>query len=225
MTVRYYPDMEQGSEAWHAIRCGMLTASEIKLIITPKTLKAADNDKEKQHLYELLAQRVTRYVEPHYVSDDMLRGREDEIDAKLLYDEKYAPVTDCGFVTNDEWGFEIGYSPDAMVRDDGQVEFKSRLQKHHAATIIEGAMPSDFMLQVQTGLLVTQRKWCDFGSYCGGMPMFVTRIYPDDTVQDAIVMAATAFEQRLEVALAKYERAVIGLFPTERRTYEDIIAS
>ena len=222
--INYYPDMEQGSEAWHAIRCGKLTASEMKLILTP-TLKIAANEKERQHLYELLAQRVTGYVEPHYVSDDMLRGKEDEIDAKLLYDEKYHAVTDCGFVTNDEWGFEIGYSPDALVGDDGQVEFKSRRAKYQAQTIIDGAMPDDFLLQVQTGLLVTQRKYCDFGSYCGGMPMFVTRIYPDDNAQDAIVMAATAFESRLETAMLKYNRAIVGLFPTERKTYEDIIAS
>lgn len=223
MTITYHPDLDQGSDAWHALRCGMLTASEMKLILTP-TLKIASNEKERTHLYELLAQRVTGYVEPHYVSDDMLRGKEDEIDAKILYNEKYAQTTDCGFVTNNEWGFQIGYSPDALVGDDGQVEFKSRLMKHHVATILEGECPVDFMLQVQTGLLVTGRKWCDFGSYCGGLPFWKCRVLPDDTIQDAIVMAATAFEQRLELAMNKYERAVVGLVPTERKVYGEILA-
>jgi hypothetical protein len=31
-------DVEQGTEAWHEARCGLLTASEVKLILTP-TLK------------------------------------------------------------------------------------------------------------------------------------------------------------------------------------------
>ena len=48
----------------------------MKLILTP-TLKVASNDKARAHVYELLAQRITRHVEPHYISDDMLRGRED----------------------------------------------------------------------------------------------------------------------------------------------------
>ena len=61
MTVKIHDDLVQGSEEWHAIRCGLLTASEMKLIITP-TLKIASNDKERAHLYELLAQRITKYV-------------------------------------------------------------------------------------------------------------------------------------------------------------------
>ena len=79
--VTIYREMIQGSEEWSAARCGLLTASEMKLIVTP-TLKAASNDKERGHLYELLAQRITRYVEPRYVTDDMLRGQNDDC---LLY--------------------------------------------------------------------------------------------------------------------------------------------
>lgn len=54
MSVTYHPNLIQGSDEWMATRCGMLTASEMKLILTP-TLKAASNDKERSHLFELLA--------------------------------------------------------------------------------------------------------------------------------------------------------------------------
>ena len=116
--IRIHEDMEQGSTEWHAARCGLLTASEMHLIVTP-TLKAASNDKERSHLYELLAQRITKHVEPRYVSDDMLRGVEDEIEAVELYEKHYAPIQRVGFMTNDKWRFTIGYSPDALVGDDG----------------------------------------------------------------------------------------------------------
>src|SRR3546814_7698252 len=76
----------------------------MKLIVTP-TLKAANNDKTRTHLYELLAQRVTGYVEPHYISDDMLRGMDDEIIARDEYTKHHAPVEQTGFITNDKWGF------------------------------------------------------------------------------------------------------------------------
>ena len=62
MTV-YYHDLEQGTPEWLALRCGILTASEMRLIMTP-TLKPASNDKERAHLFELLAQRITGHTEP-----------------------------------------------------------------------------------------------------------------------------------------------------------------
>lgn len=222
MTIRYHEDLVQGSEEWHRARLGMLTASEMKLIITP-TLKIASNANERSHLYELLAQRVTGYVEPSYVSDAMLRGKDDEIDAVALYNKTRAQTVACGFITNDAWGFDIGYSPDALVGNDGQVECKSRMQKYQAQTIIEGVLPDEYMIQVQTGLLVTERKWCDFISYCGGMPMFTTRVYPDGVIQQAIVTAALAFENRLLAAMNTYTKAVVGMPATERRVYEDIL--
>jgi predicted phage-related endonuclease len=222
--IKYFPEMEQGSEEWLAARCGILTASEMKLIITP-TLKTANNDKERSHLYELAAQRINKYVEPHYISDDMLRGHDDEILARQLYSEKFAPVQECGFITNDQWGFTIGYSPDALVGDDGLIECKSRRQKYQFETIVSGVMPDDYKIQVQTGFLVSGRKWCDFISYSGGMPMVTIRVTPDPVVQDAIIAAATAFEMRLEKRLMEYREILKSnarLTPTERRVQEEM---
>ncbi len=200
----------------------MITASEMELIITP-TLKVANNEKQRSHVYELLAQRNSGYVEPQYVSDAMLRGENEEITARELYSEKYAPAKECAFVTNDRFGFNIGFSPDGLVGDDGLIEVKSRRQKFQAQTIIEGILPPEFSLQIQTGLLVTERKWCDFISYSGGMPMFVLRVEPDLKVQDAIVEAATAFEEKLTQSLAIYRKQSIFYYTTERKDYEDII--
>jgi tetrahydromethanopterin S-methyltransferase subunit B len=214
--------MIQGSEEWAAARCGLLTASEMHLIVTP-TLKAASNDKERGHLYELLAQRITQYVEPRYVSDDMLRGMDDEIDALELYSENHAKIERVGFITNDKFGFTIGYSPDALVGADGQVECKSRRAKYQVQTIVEGVTPPEYMIQLQTGLMVSERKWCDFVSYSGGLPMFVLRCYSIQKVQDAILEAATGFETRLASNLAAYSGAIKGLIPTERKTRDEVI--
>lgn len=226
--ITYYPEIIQGSDEWLAARCGILTASEMKLIVTPG-LKPASNDKERSHLYELLAQRITRYVEPHYISDDMLRGQEDEILARALYNEHYEPVTEAGFVTSDKYGFTIGYSPDGLVGDNGLIEIKSRRQKFQIETAIEyypsGAIPGDYLLQCQTGLLVTERDWIDFISYSGGLPMVVIREYPDEVIQTAIVEAAAAFEKKLTDKLYRYRTvvAVAGWLDTERRVEQEIV--
>ena len=201
--IRYYNDIEQGGEEWLAVRRGILTASEMRLIMTP-TMRPASNDKERAHLFELLGQRITGYTEPHYISDDMLRGHEDEIEARIRYAEHFAPVTECGLVTNDDHGVVIGYSPDGLVGDDGLIECKSRRQKYQIETILADEVPAEYLLQIQTGLLVTGRKWLDFVSYCGGMPMFVKRVWPCPEIQQAIIAAASAFEQRLAAAQARY---------------------
>ena len=223
--IKYHTDLIQGTEEWMAARCGLLTASEMKLILTP-TLKLASNEKERAHVYELLAQRITRHVEPSYIGDDMLRGQEDEVEARILYAERYAPVQDMGFITNDRWGFTIGCSPDGLIGEDGMLECKSRRQKFQVETIIGRQMPPDYLLQVQTALLVSERQWLDFVSYSGGMPMVTIRVYPDPAVQDAIVAAATAFEKTVAEKLESYKASLgsaMRLIPTKRRVIQEIM--
>ena len=231
-TMRVYRDLVQGSDEWLAARCGLLTASEMKLILTPGTLKQASNDKERAHLFELLAQRITRYVEPHFVTDDMLRGHEDEVEAKRIYADNYAAVdSSVGFITNDKWGFTLGYSPDGLVGDAGAIECKSRRQKYQVQTLIEntlnGTIPGEYMLQIQTGMLVAERAWCDFISYSGGLPMTTIRVWPDAKIQQAIVEAAGAFEARLVEKLAAFKQASLAesgrrVIPTERRVVQEM---
>lgn len=228
MTIKYHRDLIQGSDEWHLARLGLLTASEVKLILTP-TLKIADNPKSRAHLWELAAQRISGYVEPTYISDDMLRGHDDEIEARTIYSKRFAKVEECGFVTNDKWGFTLGCSPDGLVGDDGMIECKSRRQKFQIQTIVEhyesGAVPDDYILQVQAGLLVTGRKWCDLISYCGGLPMIPMRVEADQQIQDAIVDAASKFEARINEVVSDYHAALESeprLVPTERRIEQEM---
>lgn len=227
MGITYHNNLIQGTDEWLQARCGLLTASEMHKIVTP-TLKVADNDRTRAHLWELLAQRITGYVEPQYVSDDMLRGQEDEVRARDHYREHYGDTQTSGFVTNDEWGFTIGYSPDDLVGDDGLIECKSRRQRFQVQTIVENVPDqiavADYHLQCQTGMLVTKRKWCDLVSYSGGLPLAVIRIHADPAIQEAIVAAATAFETKLADKLAIYKTASAGLVPTERVIEQEMFA-
>lgn len=230
--VRFYPAMVQGSDEWLAARRGMITASEVKLLLTP-ALKVAANEKTRAHLYELAAQRITGHVEPHFVSDDMLRGTGDEYYAREYYSSRMATVTECGFVTTDRFGFTLGYSPDGLVGNDGLIECKSRRQKFQVETIVEhvvcggGSVPSDYLLQCQTGLLVTGRKWLDLCIYSNGMHMAVLRVLPDDTIQDGILNACRDAEERIASIIATHSLATANpaayrLIPTERRETQEI---
>lgn len=225
--ITYHRDLEQGTDDWLQARLGLITASEVKLILTP-TGKITDNDKTRAHVWELLAQRVTGHIEPRYINDDMMRGVESEPIARQIYADEVAVdhvVEEVGFITNDEWGFTIGYSPDALVGDVGLWECKAPRQKTQVETIVNGTIPAEHVLQVQTGLLVSGREWIDFSSYHGGMYMPTYRAYPDAKLHDAILDAASLFEARIQEKMAEYEKHVAAgrMILTERAIEEEMM--
>lgn len=228
MPAQYHWDLMQGSDKWLEARRGLITASEMKLVLTP-TLKAANNEKTRAHVYELAAQRISGRVEPGYEGYDMLRGKMEEQRALSEYGQHVEPVKYCGFITNDKWGFTLGYSPDSAVGDAGLVEAKSRVQKYQVQTLVEcvaeNTIPQEFMLQCQTGLLVSEREWLDFISFSNGLPMCVIRVYPDEKVQAAIIEACEAFEAKIAETIAKYQTAAAmpRVFPTEWQEPGDMI--
>lgn len=218
-----YHDVEQGSIEWHNLRCGIVTASEVKHLLTSKG-KCADNDKAKAYIAELAAQRITNYVEPVFQTWDMERGHEDEADAKLIYFKHYGRVRNVGFATLEiAQGVTLGASPDGIVGDDGLVEVKSRKQKYQIETIATGEVPAEYVPQIQAQLLVTGREWCDFISYSGGLPMFVRRVLPDEEMQGQIIAAVCAAEERIQARVYLYNANSKTLIHTTRKVYADII--
>lgn len=214
-SLHVYADMEQRTPEWFAARCGIVTASVVGQLLTP-TLKVADNDTSRGVTRALVAERLTGHVEETFVNGDMMRGIEHEPYARDKYAEHYAPVTEVGFMVADFGGFKIGYSPDGLVGDDGLIEIKCPKAKSHLGTILEDAVPAYYMAQCQAALLVSGRDWCDYISFCAGMPLFVKRVTPDQVWHDAILEAVAAFETKATEMADAYLRAVDGLPKTER---------
>jgi hypothetical protein len=216
VSLREYPELIQGTDEWHEQRRGMVTASVVGQLMTPATLKPAANVESRSLVAQLVAERITGWVDPTYVGDDMMRGWTDEPHALETYAKHYAPIVTTGLMVRDDWGFEIGYSPDGLVGEEGLVEFKSRRPKKHVQTILAGKVPGENMAQVQCGLLVSGRKWCDYLSFCGGMPLYRIRVEADERWQAAIVAAVAAFEEAAAEMTTQYLQAVAGLPMTER---------
>jgi hypothetical protein len=214
-----HEDLEQGSPEWLAARRGLMTASEMNLVLTP-TLKIANNDKTRAHVYEIAAQRITHWTEPSYVGDAMLRGHADEITARDLYSDRYEPVEEKGFITRDFGGFTLGYSPDGCgVVSNMGIECKSRVQKHHIATVITNEVPTEHMLQIQTGLMITGWDYMSYISFCAGLPMWVIHVLPEPVYQDAIMAAAAEFELSVRARVEEYSNRLAScrvLIQTER---------
>lgn len=215
-SITIHRELIQGTDEWLAARVGLLTASEVKRIMTPKTLAFSQNDKTKAHVYEIAAQILNKHVEPQYVSDAMMRGSADEVYARTIYSERFAPVTEVGFITNDAFGFTLGYSPDGLVGDDGLIEIKSRCQKYQFRTIVDQGVPDEYILQIHFGMLVSDRQWCDFISYSGGMPFYVSRVERNNEMDKKITDAAASFNTAVSQQMATYFENAETLGDTER---------
>lgn len=223
MTLITHPDLLQGTDDWHDQRRGMVTASAVGKLITPKTVTVASNPESRSLTVLLASERITGWTEPTFLSDDMMRGIADEPIARDKYAEHYAPVKECGFMVEDRWGFQVGYSPDGLVGDDGLIEIKSRRPKVQLATILAGEVPIENMAQLQCGLLVTGREWIDYVSWCGGMPMWVKRVLPQQKWFDTITEAAATFEENVAEMISAYGQYVTGLQPTERTVENEMV--
>jgi hypothetical protein len=220
---RVFPDLVQGSDEWLEQRRGMVTASTVGSLITAKTLKPASNPESRGLIAVLVAERITGFVERTYVSDDMLRGIEDEPRAREAYSEHYAPVAEIGFMVRRFSVGEVGCSPDGLVGKDGLLEIKSRRAKRQLQTILAGEVPAENMAQCQAALLVSGREWLDYVSFSAGMPLFVKRVYPDQRWHDAILAALAEFELIAEQMTTDYMNKTVGLPMTERSVETEMI--
>jgi hypothetical protein len=219
MTLHVYDKLEQGSPEWHDVRRGMVTASVVGKLLTP-TLKVADNDTSRALTATLVAERITGWTEETAMTNDMWRGVDSEPIARDIYSGAYQQAVEVGFMVEDRWGFELGYSPDGLVGMDGLIEIKAPRAKTHLNTILRDQVPSHYMPQLLCGLLVSGRDWIDFVSYCGGMPLYVKRVYPDLKWWFAIEKAVFTFEQNAAAIVADYRKRVVDMPTTERINFD-----
>lgn len=164
----------------------------------------------------LAAERITGHVEPVQPSRAMERGTMDETYARDAYSEHHAPATELGFMVRQFDGFKIGFSPDGLVGEDGLIEIKSRSQKIQLKTVLADEVPLENMAQIQCGLLVSGRGWCDYVSYSGGMKLWTKRVYPDPDWHAAIIDAVEQFEQTAADMVSRYLDATADMPMTER---------
>lgn len=215
MTVEIFADLEQGTDEWLEVRRGILTASTVRNALTP-TGRPAKNDRQRALWWRLLAERVTGRIEEVPQTAAMLRGHLDEPIAREAYEAaNFVVVDQVGFIRRDESDWTLGFSPDGLVGDVGIIEIKSRTPQHHVKTVLSGEVPGEHMAQVQAGLLVTGREWCDYISFSAGLPLFTVRVMPDPDWQDAIITAAKAFKTWVDEQEATWTQVTRDLPTTE----------
>lgn len=204
MTITYHYDIIQYTPEWDVVKCGVLSASKIEKILTPKELQFANNGGCRELVDSIACQRLMKKRHPEFISYDMRRGLIEEQSARDLYSENYAWAKECGFITSDKWGFTLGCSPDGIVGEEGGIEIKSRLPKLQFGVIKAAKVPDEYRFQIQATLMITERPWWDFISYAGDMNMLTMRVEPDLKIHAAILEAATMFEDKVKTSMEEY---------------------
>ena len=167
----------QGSKDWFTARMGIPTASEFDKILTPKTLTLSTQHRD--YLCRLLAEwALGTPFEVETKVWAMDRGIELEAEAVQCYEFL------TGVQTTDDG--KVGASPDRFAGDEGLVEIKCPFPHTHISYLLADAVPTDYLLQLQGQLYVTEKKWVDFFSYYPGLPPLRVRTEPEEKRQDAI---------------------------------------
>lgn len=215
MTIKYYYDIEQNTDAWLKLRRGVLTASNISKILTPVDLKIS---KATGYLHDFCRQTIDDMPYGDFSTRHTDRGHIEETLALQVYEKNKGGLKRCGFVENTELGFKIGCSPDALVGDDGVVQVKSFTPNVQLGNIAQDKIEPKDMLQVQMELLVMRRKWCDLIYQSSGTYQMVTPVFPDEKIQAVIKEACKDFNSRVEMTLQAYREKIADktrFFPTE----------
>jgi putative phage-type endonuclease len=173
--------VQQGTEAWHQMRLGKVTASRVAdLLAKTKTGPSASRG---NYLIELALQRVTKTIEESYTNVAMEWGTQTEPQARVAYEVKTGNFVDqVAFIDHPTIpGF--GCSPDGIVDVDGLIEIKCPNSATHWSYIKANEPPNKYFIQMQAQMAVTGAKWCDFVSFDPRMPersqLLVVRVMRD----------------------------------------------
>ena len=170
--------MQQGTDSWHQIRCGKVTASRVADIIA-KT-KSGYSTSRENYLAQLVCERMTGKPTESFTNAAMLHGTETEPFARAAYESaKDVLVEEVGFVLHPNIS-EAGASPDGLVGLFGLVEIKCPNTATHIQTLLDQKVPEKYNTQMQWQMACTQRQWCDFVSFdprmVEGLQLFIKRV-------------------------------------------------
>lgn len=193
----------QGSEAWHLMRLGKITASRINDVVA--AIKTGEAATRADYRIELVCERLTGKPTEGFTNSHMERGTELEPFARSAYEIATATFVDqVAFVDHPRLK-NTGASPDGLVGDEGLIEIKCLAVKNHIKILVDKKAPSKYMNQMQWQMACTKRLWVDFVSYCPELPenmqLFVKRVDRDNGIIAELESKVLEFDEEVEAVI------------------------
>lgn len=161
----------QGSDAWHALRIGMVTASMFYDIVT-RQQKDERKPLEGYHkaVKSMVLELVSGTPDKSFPNKYMKDGIEREPFARMYMQETFGYVIEeVAFVKHDY--LKVGVSPDGMVVGQSRnIEIKCPKDTTHMEYLTLDTVPDIYKPQVQGQMWITGAEVCDFCSYHPGFP-------------------------------------------------------
>jgi hypothetical protein len=197
----------QGSEEWLESRRGVITGSRFK-DCRDKTAKGEPTAKARLYAMDVARERAGGRAGDTFQNAAMRFGTEQEPYARSAYEARTGNLVDeAGFITTDDRKF--GVSVDGLVDEDGIVEIKTMVSSDTLFTAVVERDLSAYIDQINGGLWLLGRKWCDLVLWAPDLPtrrLTVIRINRDDEEIQKLEDDLLAFERRV----CEYESKLIG---------------
>ena len=197
---------EQGTIEWLTARCGLVTASELNNILTPKRCELSSG--WKKYAAQLIAEQLTGGPDPWQfdgMTVDMRRGREYEPEARGLFAFMTGlDVEQVGLCVHDNERWAC--SPDGLIGSDSGLELKCPAPKTQIGWVYDGVLPDEHKNQCHGGMIVTGRDSWNFMSHCSGCPSLIVEVKRDDytnMLEEALLKFNERFDAMMAVIMEK----------------------
>jgi putative phage-type endonuclease len=212
-----YPDctihrIPQRSEAWFALRRGVLTASRVGAWLLKSD--ATSTKARENAICELIAELAECDEEPdRFENWAMKRGTAYEPDAVAAFERATGKkVTDVGFCMSKHGLF--GCSPDGLIEEDGSgLEGKVPIPRTHIAYRRAGILPNEYLHQVHFSMAVTGARSWWFQSWNPDLANLHIEVKRDE------------FTEKLLAAAIVFSRELKEAFEAERLAYREEFAA
>ena len=190
----------QRSPEWHQERLGLPTASCFEKIVT---VKGEPSKQREKYLYELAGEILSGRPTDRYVTHKMQMAVEREPDARTLYELVHdVEVQEVGLCYRDRYK-KYGCSPDGLIDEDGLLEIKDAEPHIQVMRLDKGWSKADHWQQIQGGLFVSKRKWCDLMSYCPEIEPLIIRFKTNKPFIEKLAYELGRFCKELSLIVEK----------------------
>lgn len=196
-------EAQQGSEAWLALKLGVLSASNAHKIV-PKS--RGNGDGRYTYLCELVAQVCTSQMN-EVTSIEMQWGKDNEDAARATYELSTGnKITELPFVFKDE-SFREGCSPDGILNDKKGIEIKCPYNTVHFIKFLDGdKIKEEYHWQAQYTMRVMDAgewEFVQFDPRVRNRPFKSLTVPRDEEKQKILADAVPAFLSEMDEMLGR----------------------
>jgi len=195
----------QRTDEWMKERAGHATASRFSDVMAK--IKTGEAMTRIKYRIQLATERLTGNPVQGYQNAAMQWGIQTEPEARMAFEaERGVVVDEVGFIKHPTIP-NCGASPDGCIGDNGLLELKCPESTTHLTWMEAGAVPSEYVSQIQGQMAVTGRKYVEFASYDprfpSGLQLFIVRVERDDTYIKALEAEVVAFLAGVDAMVAR----------------------